>query len=219
MGIEVDDRDRSIDGLDGTKNGEHNSVISTQSDDTRVMFPVQREGLELNPRRVLREWRERLALKQILMPILDLLDRVLVIVRRHRDITTVDDLQLSEGVDTERDVVPSVEPQAPGPSADARRSKASTRAVARSRVKGRADERYVEGVLGILVETLDPRKLGEGRDSGEHRISRDFLTRAALVRALPGILDVAQGHLLTVLMRSGNDDDRCEDEGDSDLHY
>lgn len=82
MGSTCAGDDKHIHGdTEENKDDTHNSVISTQSDDTRVMFPVQREGLELNPRRVLREWRERLALKQILMPILDLLDRVLVIVR------------------------------------------------------------------------------------------------------------------------------------------
>lgn len=106
------------------------------------------------------------------MPVFYLLDGVLVVVRRHGDVSAVDDLEARhEGVDRERDIVPAVKRQATGPRANTGGPKPRTRAVGRTSVEGRSDECDIECLVLVFAKALDPRQSCKCGDPREDRIS------------------------------------------------
>ena len=94
VAVEVDHRDLAVGTVDRTEEGKDDGVVTSKGDNARMMFAVRRDRHQrLSGRRVVPESREGSAVKELLVTVLDLFDGKLVIVRRHRYITAVDDLQ------------------------------------------------------------------------------------------------------------------------------
>lgn len=97
------------------------------------------------------------------MAFLDLLNSIILVIRRDGYVTAVDDLQPStKRVDFERYVVPAAQPRATRASADAGRAKTCAGAVRRTNVEGCTKNRNVEGLIFVKAETLQPRKPRKG---------------------------------------------------------
>ena len=108
--VKVDDRDRAICAVDRPQERQHDGVVTSERDHARVVLPVLRDRHERRARqRVVRQRRERRAVQQLSVSVLDLLDRERVVVRRHGDISAIDDLQPGKkGINLQRYVVPAV---------------------------------------------------------------------------------------------------------------
>lgn len=195
--VKVDDGDRAVRAVDRAEERQHDRVVPSERDHARVVLSVLGEGHERCARqRVVRQRRERRAVQQRLVSVLDLLDRVRVVVRRHGYVPAIDDLQPGqERVDLQRHVVPAVQRQAARSCADSRRSEACAGSVRRARVlpvtsgnpfsmcgdegdlwayEWSAEERDIKRDVSILREALDPREFGKSGDAREDGISGDW---------------------------------------------
>jgi hypothetical protein len=115
------------------------------------------------------------AMKESLMAMFNLIDRIGIIIGGDGDVAAVDDLQpVAERVMLERDVVTSVEGEATRSSADPCRTKACAWTIRGASVEGGSNECDVKLLISVLgVETLDPRELGKGGYAGEDRVGGD----------------------------------------------
>lgn len=115
--VEMDDRDRAIRAVNGAQKRQHDRVVPSERDHPGVMLPILRDRLERRAReRIVRQGGERRAVQQLAMSILDLLDRIRVVVRRHRYVAAIDDLEPGqERIHLQRNVVSTVQRQAARP--------------------------------------------------------------------------------------------------------
>ena len=91
--VEVDYRDRTVSTIDRTKQREHYSMVAAECDDTRMVFAIEGDSLQrLASSRVITKRRESLTMKKLLVAIFDLLNGILIVIRRNGDIATVDQL-------------------------------------------------------------------------------------------------------------------------------
>ena len=112
--VKVDDRDRPIRAVNRAQERQHDRVIPTERNHPRVVLPVLRDRHERRAReRVVRQRGERRAVQQLAVSVLDLLDRIRVVVRRHRYIAAIDDPEPGqERIHLQRHVVATVQRQA-----------------------------------------------------------------------------------------------------------
>ena len=90
MGIKMNYRDFAISGVDRAQDREDDSVVTPESDQARVMLAILRDRIKsLAGDRIVSVRREGGAMKESPMTILDLFDSMFVVVRRHRNVTTV----------------------------------------------------------------------------------------------------------------------------------
>ena len=161
------------------------------------MLPILRDRLERRAReRIVRQGGERRAVQQLAMSILDLLDRIRVVVRRHRYVAAIDDLEPGqERIHLQRDVVSTVQRQAARPCTYTGGSETCSRPVrcagvlqeqtssalsdctryvrVRKTYKGSTEERNVERNVPLLGEALDPRQFRKGGYTGEDSVGSD----------------------------------------------
>lgn len=160
MGVKVNDGDRAVRAVNRAQDGEDDRMIAAERDNAGMVLSVGRDGHEgLARQRVVAERRERLAVEELLVSVLDLLNGELVIVRRNRDVATVDDLQATqERVDLQRHVVSTVEGEAARTSTDARRSEPSTRAIRGTGILSIIVSSYLIVVYGCMFNSRKERR-------------------------------------------------------------
>ena len=186
--VKMNHRDSTVGTVDRAQEGQDDGMVASQSDDTGVMLSVGRDRYKwFAGDGVVPKGRKRVAMEKSLVSVFDLLDGVLVVVRRHRYVSTVDHLKARhKRVHGEGNVVAAVESQATGACPDASGAKACAGAVRGSGVlnslmsgcsrkrrentyKRRTDEGYVESGVLVLAKALNPwefRKRGDPREDG-----------------------------------------------------
>jgi hypothetical protein len=144
--------DRTICRVNGSQNRQYNSVITTKSDNPRVMLAIKRDGNKwLAGDRVVTQWRKCRTLEKGLVAVFYLLDSILVVVWGDRNVscmydwyvasfpsdqprrigndllTAVNDFKTRlEGIDCERNIVSSVKGQTTRTGANTSRTEASS---------------------------------------------------------------------------------------------
>lgn len=136
VAVKMDDGDGAVCAVDGPQERKDDRVVAPQCDDPWMVFPIRRDGHEREARKcVVAECREWGAVKELLVPVLNLLDGEFVVVGRDGNVAAVDDLEPgAEGVHVERHVVPPVEGKTTRAGTDARRAEPGPRAVGRAGV-------------------------------------------------------------------------------------
>lgn len=158
--VKVNDGDRAVRAVDGAQNREDDRMIAAERDNARVVFSVGRDGHEgLARQRVVAEGRERLAVEELLMSVLNLLNGELVIVRCNWDVATVDNLQSGqEWVHLQRHVVSTVESEAARTSTDARRPEPGSRAIRGTGILSIIVSSYLIVVYGCMFNSRRERR-------------------------------------------------------------
>ncbi len=112
--IEMNNRDRAIRAVNGAQERQHDRVVPSERDYPRVMLPILRDRHERHAReRIVWQGGERRAVQELPVSVLDLLDGIGVVVRRHRYIATIDDLEPGqERIHLQRYVISTVQRQA-----------------------------------------------------------------------------------------------------------
>lgn len=131
MTVKVDNRDWTICTVNRSEKRKHDSVVTPQGDNSRMMLPISRDWHQrLTRERIVPEWSERGTMKKFLVPIFDLLNSKFVVVRGNRNIAAIDNLESGkERVHLERHVVAPIECKTTRPGTDARRTEPSPRTV------------------------------------------------------------------------------------------
>jgi hypothetical protein len=134
--VEMDDRDRAIRAVNGAQERQHDGVVPSERDHPRVVLPVLRNRHERRAReRIVRQSGERRAMQQVPVTVLDLLDGIRVVVRRHRYVAAIDEPEPGqERVHLQRHVISTVQRQAARSRAYAGGSEACSRPVRRTGV-------------------------------------------------------------------------------------
>ena len=163
--VEMDDRDRAIRAVNRAQERQHDRVVPSERDHPRVVLPVLRDRHERPAReRIVRQGRERRAVQQGPVAVLDLLDRVGVVVRRHRYVAAVDEPEPGqERVHLQRHVIPTVQRQAARSRAYAGGSEPCSRPVRRAGVLRRATMSAVcapRGEKGYVSDNLQREHRG-----------------------------------------------------------
>ena len=108
--VEVDDGDGTVGGINRAQKREDDSVVSTESDNPRMLLSILRDAYELLAREgILPELCCWLTVQERPVAVLNLFNRELVVVRRDGNVSTIDNSEICERVDSERDVVAAVE--------------------------------------------------------------------------------------------------------------
>lgn len=134
--VEMDDRDRAIRAVNGAQERQHDGVVPPERDHPRMVLPILRDRHERHAReRIVRQGGERRAMQQVPVTVLDLLDRIRVVVRRHRYVATIDEPEpRQERVHLQRHVISAVQRQAARSRAYASWSEPCSRPVRRAGV-------------------------------------------------------------------------------------
>ena len=123
--VSIDPRQISVSNLPQER--QDDGVITAKCHYPGVILTVERDGRQrLSSERVVTKGREGRPVEELLVTLFDLLDGILVVIRRDGDIATINEFQArEERIDFERNVVASVQSQAAGSRSDS--SRAETR--------------------------------------------------------------------------------------------
>jgi len=197
--VEMNDRDRAIRAVNGAQERQHDGVVPSERDHTRVVLPILRDRHERSVReRIVRQSGERRAMQQVPMTILDLLYGIRIVVRRHGYVATIDDPEPGqERVHFQRHVISTVQRQAARSRAYTSGSETCSRPVRRAGVKGSTEESNVKWDVLLPREALDPWQFRKRSYTREDCLSRDgIVTRICRLVREP---DIVQGHLVFIM--------------------
>ena len=131
-------------------------MVAAECDDTRMVFAIEGDSLQrLASSRVITKRRKSLTMKKLLVAIFDLLNGILIVIRRNGDIATVDQLQArKEGIDLKWYVVSAVKSEAARARSDTSRPEPGTRAVRGAGV--------LDSVMSVFMPILRENDLTNG---------------------------------------------------------